>query len=65
MIVGVYQKCKYNVKNMKNWLCIFIFLTLIFILTNSMSELRFNQNCSLIVEPICHWKPFKTQGAAI
>ena len=32
MIVVVYQQCKYNIKNMKNWLCIFVFLTLVFIL---------------------------------
>ena len=32
MTVVVYQQCKYNIKNMKNWLSIFVFLTLVFIL---------------------------------
>ena len=35
MIVGVYQQCKYNIKNVKNWLCIFVFLNFVFILTKS------------------------------
>ena len=39
------QECKYNIKNMKDCLCNFVFL----ILTKSMLETRFNQNCSLML----------------
>ena len=37
------RHCKYNIKNMKNCLCIFVFL----VLTKSMSETRFNQTVAL------------------
>ena len=47
MAVGAYQQCKYNVKNMKKWLCIFAFLTLVSIL--SLYEPMFNENCGLML----------------
>ena len=44
MIVRAYQQCKYKIKNIKTD-CIFVFL----VLRKSMSEKRFNQNCSLML----------------
>ena len=39
MIAWVYQQCKYKIKNIKNWL----------VLTKDMSETRFKQNWSLML----------------